>query len=64
VSEPCVNCRTLLSALKGADAEIARLRAEASAPRWWCTGCDRHNVGGDACAGCGSAKPVQPKRDA
>jgi hypothetical protein len=60
----CQGCVNLAAALRGADAEIARLRAAAIAPRWWCTLCDRLNVGGDACATCHAAKPVQPKRHA
>jgi hypothetical protein len=55
---------TLAAALKGADAEIARLREAAIAPRWWCTRCDRLNVGGAACVGCQAAKPIQPARHA
>jgi hypothetical protein len=49
------------AALKGADAEIARLRTKA--PEWWCF-CDRLNRGGDACAACARAKPAPSGRHA
>lgn len=52
------------AALKGADAEIARLRARAAAPRWWCMACDVLLVGGDACGKCGAAKPAASGRHA
>lgn len=63
MSEPCPNCVALLATLKGADAEITRLRATAAAEGWWCT-CDRWNAVGDTCARCRKAKPVHPKRHA
>ncbi len=47
----------LAAALKGADAEIARLRARQIAPRWWCMACDHLNAAPDACAICGDRKP-------
>ncbi len=51
-------CEKTAAALKGADAEIARLRS----PKWWCI-CERLTRG-TACSSCGRAKPAASGRHA